>query len=118
MHSHGYVAKQPGDIVVDRSQEALVEIFKSDNALLQNSLAYFTHASRGLGRQAGMATEVGATVNAMLQFMRHPRDEITAEADTALDRLVRPPDGQRAADAAFERLELRRDLLGVHGARA
>ena len=87
-------------------QEALVEAFKSDNALLQNSLAYFTHASHDLGRQESVATEVGALVNAMLQFMRDPREEIRAEAETALNRLVRPPETRLAADA---------DTLVAHG---
>src|SRR5690606_6746792 len=72
---------------------------KSDNALLQNSLAYFTHASRGLSRDEGMASEVGALVNAMLQFMRDPQEEIGAEVGAALDRLIRPPDAQGAAEA-------------------
>ena len=87
-------------------QEALVETFKSDNALLQNSLAYFTHASHDLGRQESVATEVGALVNAMLQFMRDPREEIAAEAEAALNRLVRPPETRLAADA---------DTLVAHG---
>jgi CheY-like chemotaxis protein len=87
-------------------QEALVETFKSDNALLQNSLAYFSHASRDLGRDDSVATEVGALVNAMLQFMRDPQDEAAAEAKAALKRLVRPPDTRLAADA---------DTLVAHG---
>ena len=71
-------------------QEALVEAFKSDNALLQNSLAYFTHASHDLGRES-VATEVGALVNAMLQFMRDPGGD-RAEAETAL-KSAGPPAG-------------------------
>jgi signal transduction histidine kinase/CheY-like chemotaxis protein len=87
-------------------QEALVETFKSNNALLQNSLAYFTHASRDLGRDEGVATEVGALVNTMLQFMREPQGEVAAEANAALNGLVRPPDARLAADA---------DTLVAHG---
>ena len=75
-------------------QEALVETFKSDNALLQNSLAYFTHASHGLGRHPSVAAEVGALVNAMLQFMRDPQEEVAAEVAGALDRLAGRPDPQ------------------------
>jgi signal transduction histidine kinase/CheY-like chemotaxis protein len=87
-------------------QEALVETFKSKNALLQNSLAYFTHASRDLGSDEAVATEVGALVNTMLQFMREPQEEVAAEANAALNRLVRPPDTRLAADA---------DTLVAHG---
>jgi signal transduction histidine kinase/CheY-like chemotaxis protein len=87
-------------------QEALVEIFKSSNALLQNSLAYFTHASRDLGSDESVATDVGALVNAMLQFMREPEEAVAAEANAALNGLVRPPDTRLAAEA---------DTLVAHG---
>jgi signal transduction histidine kinase/CheY-like chemotaxis protein len=95
-----------GLIAEAAEQEALVERFKSDNALLQNSLAYFTHASQKLGGHENVATEVGALVNAMLQFMRDPREEIAAEVESALNRLVGLPDTQLAADA---------DTLAAHG---
>jgi signal transduction histidine kinase/ActR/RegA family two-component response regulator len=72
-------------------QEALVETFKSDNALLQNSLAYFTHASHDLGGRQSVAAEVGTLVNAMLQFMRDPEEEGVA---AALEGLTALPDPQ------------------------
>ena len=73
-------------------QEALTEAFKSNNALLQNSLTYFTHASREFGqevgnRQATVAREVGELVNAMLRFMREPRGDAAGEVSAALERL-------------------------------
>jgi signal transduction histidine kinase/ActR/RegA family two-component response regulator len=80
-------------------QEALVETFKSDNALLQNSLAYFTHASHDLGGRQTMAAEVGTLVNATLQFMRDPQEEVAAEMAAGLDGLARlPPPAAQAAD--------------------
>jgi len=73
-------------------QEALTEAFKSNNALLQNSLTYFTHASREFGQevengQATVAREVGELVNAMLRFMREPRGDAAGEVSAALERL-------------------------------
>jgi signal transduction histidine kinase len=73
-------------------QEALTEAFKSNNALLQNSLTYFTHASREFGQevengQATVAREVGELVNAMLRFMRGPRGDAAGEVSAALERL-------------------------------
>src|SRR5690606_8752119 len=98
--SSAAVAQRLGELAVEAAEQgALVEAVQSDNALLQNSLAYFTHASRGLSRDEGMASEVGGLVNAMLQFMRDPQEEIGAEVGAALDRLNRPPDAQGAAEA-------------------
>jgi hypothetical protein len=73
-------------------QEALTEAFKSNNALLQNSLTYFTHASREFGQEMGngqatVAREVGELVNAMLRFMREPRGDAAGEVSAALERL-------------------------------
>ncbi|MGH6896207.1 MAG: two-component system VirA-like sensor kinase [Geminicoccaceae bacterium] len=75
-------------------QEALTEAFKSDNALLQNSLTYFTHASHELGKRVGdgrptMAAEIAELVNAMLRFMREPRGDAAGEVSGALERLDR-----------------------------
>jgi signal transduction histidine kinase/ActR/RegA family two-component response regulator len=86
------IERHLGDLVAEAAeQEALVETFKSDNALLQNSLAYFTHASQELGRRQSVAAEVGSLVNAMLQFMRDPQEEVAAEVAAALDRLAGLP---------------------------
>ena len=76
-----------------RDQEALVEAFKSDNALLRNSLAYFIHMSGRLATAAGRlpAAEVGALTMAMLRFVDEPRPDAGAEVTAALDRLARLP---------------------------
>src|SRR3546814_2813420 len=75
--------------------EALVEAFKSRNALLQNSLTYFSYASRQLGRSAGddggaVAREIGVLANAMLRFTSDPREEVAAEVAASIGRLDRP----------------------------
>jgi signal transduction histidine kinase/CheY-like chemotaxis protein len=73
-------------------QEMLVEQFKSSNALLQNSLLYFRHASRqlpGYAESRDIVLEVGTLTNAMLRLTADPSvaDEVTA----SLDRLARLP---------------------------
>jgi signal transduction histidine kinase/ActR/RegA family two-component response regulator len=96
--SSGAIERHLQSLVAEAAeQEALVETFKSDNALLQNSLAYFTHASHDLGRRQSVAAEVGPLVNAMLRFMRDPRADVAAEVAAALERLAHPPDPQAPA---------------------
>jgi signal transduction histidine kinase/ActR/RegA family two-component response regulator len=75
-------------------QETLVETFKSSNALLQNSVSYFSHIIQGVdGTLDGNSTARGGTGslgNAMLRFIAEPRDENAEEVRKALDRLPRP----------------------------
>ena len=77
--------------------EARVDVFKSGNALLQNSLMYFTHTSQELNTptengQQSRAAEIGALANGMLQFMRNPYLEKTAdEVTVSLNRLAQLP---------------------------
>ena len=75
-----------------RDQETLVEAFKSDNALLQNSLSYFNHLSGLLtsGTEPGRAdveTEVGVLTSGMLRFINAPGREGAGEIVASLDRL-------------------------------
>jgi signal transduction histidine kinase/CheY-like chemotaxis protein len=82
------VTKAVGD------QEALVEAFKSDNALLQNSLSYFNHLSGQLtsGNEPGRAAveaEIGALTTGMMRFINAPRQEAAREIEASLDRLER-----------------------------
>jgi signal transduction histidine kinase/CheY-like chemotaxis protein len=77
-----------------RDQEALVEAFKSDNALLQNSISYFNHLSGRLtsGNEPGRAdvkTEVGVLTTGMLRFINVPRREAAGEIEASLGRLER-----------------------------
>lgn len=75
-------------------QEVLVEQFKSRNAILQNSLIFFMHASgrfrpvNGAERDAVME-EIGTLTNAMLRLTADPRGEAAAEVTGSLDRLGR-----------------------------
>jgi len=54
----------------------LVEYFKSDNALLHNSLAYFIHTGQALSGQPGvdsrLATEIAALSQALLRLLHTP----------------------------------------------
>jgi signal transduction histidine kinase len=77
-------------------QEALVEQFKSRNALLQNSLIFFMHATgpvqpRGGAERDAVTAELGTLTNAMLRFTADPRAEAATEVTVSLDRLARLP---------------------------
>jgi signal transduction histidine kinase/CheY-like chemotaxis protein len=76
-------------------QDALVEQFKSRNAVLQNSLIFFMHVSGQL-RPAGsggdaLGREMGTLTNAMLRLTADPRGDAAAEVATSLDRLTALP---------------------------
>jgi signal transduction histidine kinase len=76
------------------TQEELVEAFKSQNALLQNSLSYFRLVSQRLGAHGGdgerdaVAVEVASLANAMLSFMGDPTQGSAAALTASLDRLA------------------------------
>jgi signal transduction histidine kinase/ActR/RegA family two-component response regulator len=79
-------------------QEALVERFKSSNALLQNSLSYFGHASHQLNRaEPGVAPAVGILASDMLRFIHNPRRGNAAAVTASLDRLARVSAGRDIA---------------------
>ncbi len=74
------------------SKEALLEYFKADNALLQNSLMYFAHTSYALSTQPNdqhgqLNAMVGGLSNAMLRFVRTPQREVREEIEAILNRL-------------------------------
>lgn len=78
------------------AQEALVESFKSDNALLQNSLSYFNHlslrlTSREAGGRADATGEIGMLTVAMLRFINAPRRDLAQEVARSIDALERHP---------------------------
>jgi signal transduction histidine kinase/ActR/RegA family two-component response regulator len=75
-----------------RDQEGLIDDLKSRNALLQNSLSYFSHTVEriGVGRRDGSdraGAEIGDVASAMLAFLQDPRGDATRRITAALDRL-------------------------------
>lgn len=76
-----------------RDEEAVIEAFKSDNALLQNSLSYFNYLSGSLastgGQRAEVSAEAGMLTAAMFRFINAPRPETSREVEAALTRLER-----------------------------
>jgi signal transduction histidine kinase len=95
-------------------QEALLEAFKSDNALLRNSLRYLafsigapvTHETGTL--QPMVASELSRLAEAMLVFMQDPRADAMQQVNALLDRLGKLP----VANADLAR---KLHLLTVHG---
>jgi len=87
-----------GMAAVLAEQEALVEDFKSHNALLQNSLMFFGHAIQQFkttGNRPGDAVfaEVGTLASAMLRFATDPRAANAGDVMASLERLAElPPD--------------------------
>jgi signal transduction histidine kinase/CheY-like chemotaxis protein len=72
-------------------EEALVETFKSHNALLQNSLSFFSHTIDQLTSGVGdvpTAARIGALSNSMGRFTSEPRPDIGAEITSRLDYLL------------------------------
>lgn len=79
--------------LVDR-QEELTEQFKTNNALLQNSLAYFSLFSTHLGTSAKdnvVVPAVTALAAAMLDFTLNTSPSVGQEVQERLDDLARQP---------------------------
>lgn len=79
-------------------QEDLVERFKSDNALLQNSLAYFGLFSSRFGasdQDRALAADVGALAAAILHLTLDTSPDVVGDAKARLDDLAGhvPPSG-------------------------
>lgn len=76
-----------------RQLEALVERFKSDNALLQNSLAYSNHLSGRLAvaGDTQVTAEVGTLTSAMFRFVSVPGADAAQDIRASLDRLAALP---------------------------
>jgi signal transduction histidine kinase len=88
------------------SQEALVERFKSNNALLQNSLAYFGRYSTRLGASdltGPVVPAVSGLANTMLHLTLDTSPEAAHDVETWLNELATqaPPPGQAAAVKAL-----------------
>ncbi|MBN2691913.1 MAG: PAS domain-containing protein [Burkholderiaceae bacterium] len=80
-----------------REKLTLLEYFKSDNALLNNSKAYVIHTLHRLRNQAAkvgqarLVAELEALTIALLRFMQTPEGTIGAEIHAALERLPKAP---------------------------
>ncbi len=104
------------------AQEELVEQFKSDNALLQNSLAYFELFSNQVmtsGRDEPAMRATGALASAMLNLLLDTSQAATRDVSNHLDRLAAqsssPGDGD-TVEALLAHGRLLRDLLpGIDG---
>jgi signal transduction histidine kinase len=77
-------------------KENLVERFKTGNALLLNSWAYFIHRSRELsqwnkveGESAEQAAVMRQLSPIMMRVFRHPQGDVSGAAAALLDRLER-----------------------------
>jgi signal transduction histidine kinase/CheY-like chemotaxis protein len=82
--------------------ETLVEQFKSDNALLQNSLAYFRLFSGHLSepdRSGSLVPAVSALVTAMLELTLDTSPTAAHEVEERLDSLARQPPVSNPADS-------------------
>ena len=80
----------------------LVEYFKSDNALLQNSLRYFTHTGQNIGKlvkaEQSVAAEIAAVSHVLLRFIHTSELGAGKEAEAALNRLSANPRLQPALE--------------------
>ncbi|HEY3138555.1 MAG TPA: DAHL domain-containing protein [Blastocatellia bacterium] len=80
----------------------LVEYFKSDNALLQNSLRYFTHTGQNIGKQfkaeQNVAAEIAAVSHVLVRFIHTSELGAGKEAEAALSRLSANPRKQPGLD--------------------
>ncbi len=78
----------------------LIEYFKSDNALLRNSLLYFVHAAESafsLGdRNAAVTAEIGALSRSVLKLTLTPTPTSAEEIRTLLARLTPAPPAVQA----------------------
>jgi signal transduction histidine kinase/CheY-like chemotaxis protein len=90
-------------IAAVEDQESLLDAFKSDNALLQNSLNYLGYVLARMGAAGAVppdpaAAAIGAVATALLGFLQDPHGEAAGGLHAALDRLARlPASGEQQA---------------------
>jgi signal transduction histidine kinase/CheY-like chemotaxis protein len=112
------IAKAIDELAASVSQQdELTEKFKSDSALLQNSLSYFSFFSTRLGpseRDGPVAAAVSALAAAMLSFTLDTSAITAHEVENRLDELAKqsPPTGDaRSIEALLAHGRLLHDLL-------
>jgi len=112
----------PGTAAIDHLaasvavQEDRVELFKSTNALLQNSLAYFAMFSANLtrpGQDESLAAGTGVLAAAVLRLTLDTSQPTVLAAQIRLDEFAArmPPGGSEAAAALLKHGQLLHDLL-------
>jgi signal transduction histidine kinase len=70
----------------------LIEYLKSDNAVLRNSIAYFTESMRArgeIGREGRPAVEAAALSHAVMHFIGAPEPDVNKQAAAVLARVAR-----------------------------
>jgi signal transduction histidine kinase len=81
-----------------RQKQALIEHFKSDNALLRNSLIYFDRAGQAprsqADREAEFISEIAVLSRAMLRFTAAPAPTSNIDVQAVLDRMSKLPRSQ------------------------
>ena len=99
--------------------EEQLEQFKTDNAVLRNSILYFPVLQRELAAQVDPAWqgELGALANALLRFEQDPEGDAAGEAEALLMRLSDMP-GSAALRAGVATLTAHARLVLSHGASA
>ena len=75
----------------ERDQEALIEVFKSENALLQNSLSFFNHTSARMVNSEGSSAGIAALAAAMLRFVNDPQSDAAVNVTDLIDRIAPLP---------------------------
>jgi signal transduction histidine kinase len=84
-------------------KQALIEHFKSDNALLRNSLIYFDRAGQAprsrSDRDNALISEIGVLSRAMMRFVVAPEPNSNIDVQALLDRLSKLPLSQDFHDS-------------------
>jgi signal transduction histidine kinase len=85
-----------------QQKQALIEHFKSDNALLRNSLIYFDRAGQAprsqSDRETAFISEIGVLSRAMLRLTVAPGPSSNMDIQAVLDRMSRLPLSQDLHD--------------------
>lgn len=100
-------------IAAIQDKQALVEYFKSDNALLRNSVLYFNLVGKTINghKKSGIAAKVSRLWQPMLSFMETPEAGLALEIQTALRQLAQVRPLPEEAQALISHGRLIVDLL-------
>ncbi|MGB0128197.1 MAG: DAHL domain-containing protein [Rhodocyclaceae bacterium] len=105
------------DALAGAAQEKLIQVdyFKSDNALLRNSLAYLSHSQALMQTRQGASKAVGDQVlelsRLLLRFVQTPGPELGMEIRSVLDRLSKTAGSEEESPLPFSHGRLILDAL-------